>query len=152
MTRSTRARWFNGGVFAFLAVLQFATSNGSALTGYVLPAVLLAFAVWLSPIGNRTANDVSEAEAKRLVNEAPEGAKPVIVYHRPGCTHCGRLKLALLGVKDRAYWVDIWDDPDAAAFVRSVNAGYETVPTVVLDGVAQTNPPSGLVRSALVEA
>lgn len=36
--------------------------------------------------------------------------------------------------------VNIWDEPDAAAFVRSVARGYETVPTVAVGPVALVNP------------
>ena len=46
-------------------------------------------------------------------------------------------------------WVDIWADPDGAAYVRSVNDGNETVPTVVIDGVAHTNPSPRAVVAAL---
>ena len=48
-----------------------------------------------------------------------------------------------------AVWVDIWADPDGAAYVRSVNDGNETVPTVVIDGVAHTNPSPRAVVAAL---
>lgn len=63
------------------------------------------------------------------------------MYRRDGCGFCWRLERALrkAGVEyDRR---DIWDDPEAAAFVRSVNNGSETVPTVVLgSGAVRTNP------------
>jgi hypothetical protein len=36
--------------------------------------------------------------------------------------------------------VNIWRDPDAAAFVRSVADGNETVPTVTVAGRAMVNP------------
>ena len=55
--------------------------------------------------------------------------------------------LGTLGTK--AVWVDIWDDTEAAAFVRSVNDGNETVPTVVIDGKPHTNPAPSQVREAL---
>jgi len=74
----------------------------------------------------------------------------VVVYWRDGCPFTMRLRHAVRGYADRAAWVDIWDDPDAAAFVRSTNAGgHETVPTVVIDGVAHTNPDPALVLEAL---
>ncbi len=50
----------------------------------------------------------------------------------------------------RATWVDIWSDPEAAAYVRTTNeGGNEVVPTVVIDGVAHTNPQPRLVKAAL---
>lgn len=73
----------------------------------------------------------------------------VVVYHRKGCPFCTRMRLFLGRRGSRAVWVDIWADPDAAAFVRSVNDGNETVPTVVIDEVAHTNPSPSVVRRAL---
>ncbi|WP_298584069.1 glutaredoxin domain-containing protein [uncultured Kocuria sp.] len=79
------------------------------------------------------------------------GADPdaVTVYYRPGCGYCLRLRASLGSRARRARWVDIWADPDAAAYVRSVNGGDATVPTVVLDGVPHTNPSPATVRAAL---
>ncbi|MFC9788839.1 glutaredoxin domain-containing protein [Rhodococcus sp. NPDC127528] len=73
----------------------------------------------------------------------------VTVYWRPGCPFCMRLRatLRLRGLHPRE--IDIWKDPDAAAFVRSVADGNETVPTVVIDGVAHVNPPPRTVVDAL---
>ena len=49
--------------------------------------------------------------------------------------------------------VDIENDPQAAAFVESVNGGNQTVPTVVFpDGTAVTNPPIGQVKQLLGRA
>lgn len=62
------------------------------------------------------------------------------VYWRPGCPWCARLRrgLAKAGVPTRE--VDIWQDPVAAAAVRAVATGNETVPTVVLGERALVNP------------
>lgn len=65
---------------------------------------------------------------------------PVVVYWRPGCPYCMTLRR---GLRRRGLVVDernIWDDPEAARFVRSVNAGNETVPTVVVAGTVLVNP------------
>lgn len=78
-----------------------------------------------------------------------QAAEGVAIYWRPGCTFCMRLTSRVRGRADRAAWVNIWKDPDAAAYVRSVNNGNETVPTVVIGGVAHTNPSPRLVREAL---
>ncbi|MFI7743316.1 glutaredoxin domain-containing protein [Kocuria rhizosphaericola] len=81
---------------------------------------------------------------------APEAAPdPVTVYYRPGCGYCLRLRASLGSRARRARWVDIWADPGAAAYVRSVNGGDAIVPTVVLDGVPHTNPAPATVRAAL---
>lgn len=79
----------------------------------------------------------------------PEPERGVVIYWRPGCQYCMRLKATLGDLRDQALWVNIWQDDDAAAFVRSVNDGNETVPTVVIDGEAHTNPDPELVRERL---
>jgi mycoredoxin len=47
--------------------------------------------------------------------------------------------------------VDIWEDLEAAAFVRSVANGNETVPTVRIGDVALVNPSSSDVMRAVAE-
>ncbi len=73
----------------------------------------------------------------------------VAIYWRPGCGFCATLGARVRRYADRAAWVNIWEDDAAAAYVRSVNGGAETVPTVVIDGVPHTNPSPRLVRRAL---
>lgn len=85
----------------------------------------------------------TQAEAEALAHQG------VWVYHRAGCPFCLRLTVGLGRRARRARWIDIWADPEAAAYVRSVNDGNETVPTVVIDGVPHTNPPPAGVRAAL---
>ena len=72
----------------------------------------------------------------------------VTVYWRPGCPFCLWLRLVLRVRGARAQWVNIWDDPTAAAFVRSVADGNETVPTVVINGHPLVNPAPRRVAAA----
>ncbi|GGZ95873.1 hypothetical protein GCM10010371_64960 [Streptomyces subrutilus] len=75
--------------------------------------------------------------------------KPVTVYWRPGCPYCVRLRLRLRVARVPYRKVNIWRDPGAAAFVRGVADGNETVPTVVVgDGPAMVNPSLRRVREA----
>lgn len=64
----------------------------------------------------------------------------ISVHWRPGCGFCSMLFRALdrHGVPHER--VDIWSDPDAAARVRAVARGHETVPTVFVGEVALVNP------------
>jgi mycoredoxin len=64
----------------------------------------------------------------------------VVVYWRPMCTYCMKLMFQLLFTRLRYTKVNIWRDPAAAAFVRSVANGNETVPTVTVAGRATVNP------------
>jgi mycoredoxin len=73
----------------------------------------------------------------------------VAIYWRPGCPFTARLRMAVRGQRDRARWVNIWEDEAGRAFVASVNDGNETVPTVVIDGIPHTNPAPALVKEAL---
>ncbi len=85
--------------------------------------------------------------------EAQEHARAdgVAIYWRPGCAYCLTMKVAVRRYADRARWVNVSRDPDGAAFVRSVNHGDETVPTVMLGGTPVTNPSPGRVRATLAD-
>ena len=72
------------------------------------------------------------------------------MYTTPWCGYCHRLK----GQMDRAGisydLVDIEQDPAAADVVMAVNAGNQTVPTLVYaDGSAHTNPSLTQVQEKL---
>lgn len=72
-----------------------------------------------------------------------------LIYWRPGCSFCLRLRLGLGLAGRRAVWVNIRRDPAAAARVRSVNDGNETVPTVFVGSEHRTNPAPSWVRDRL---
>ncbi len=83
------------------------------------------------------------------------GDAAVTVMWRPGCPFCAMLlrRLERTGLAfDR---VDIWEHPEAAAWVRSVADGNETVPTVRVAGgtpvraVALVNPSATQVLDVL---
>jgi glutaredoxin-like protein len=70
----------------------------------------------------------------------------VTVYWRPGCFFCASLLGDLHGSGLELELRNIWEDPEAAAFVRSVAGGNEVVPTVVVAGQALVNPSAHEVR------
>ena len=77
----------------------------------------------------------------------------IAFYWRPGCGFCARLHRALdrLGIVVRHH--NIWEDADAAATVRSIARGNETVPTVVVGPVGLVNPsPAQVVEAVRVHA
>jgi len=47
--------------------------------------------------------------------------------------------------------LNIWDNPDYAATVRSIADGNETVPTLVIGDAQMVNPSPGQVLQALEE-
>jgi glutaredoxin-like protein len=82
------------------------------------------------------------------VGVPPPPQLPVTVYWRPGCGFCAVLLRRLESSALQYVALNIWDDPDAAAFVRSVANGNETVPTVVVGDRAMVNPPFHAVIDA----
>ena len=77
--------------------------------------------------------------------ETPE----LIMYTRPGCPFSAKLKAKLALARIPYTSVDIWQDPEAAAIVRSVNGGNELVPTIQVEGVFLSNPTLRQVKAAL---
>lgn len=73
----------------------------------------------------------------------------VTVFWRPGCGFCAMLERGLanagLGYERR----NIWEDAEAARFVRLANNGNETVPTVVIGTDVYTNPSASFVLGKL---
>lgn len=75
------------------------------------------------------------------------------MYTTVWCGYCVRLKRGLERAGIDFDEVDIENDPEAAEFVMSVNAGSATVPTLVLaDGQVMTNPPLPQLLSAVQAA
>jgi thioredoxin reductase (NADPH) len=55
------------------------------------------------------------------------------VYGAPWCPDCRRSKQFLSEQRVSYEWVDIDKDPEAAAFVRSKNAGKQIIPTIIFE-------------------
>ena len=66
----------------------------------------------------------------------------LVVYWRPGCPYCARLRTRLKLGRVPYTAVNIHEDPRAAALVREHNDGDELVPTVRLDGDRWMSNPS----------
>ena len=77
---------------------------------------------------------------------------PVVqFYWRPGCPFCVALRSRLRKRRIPVEPINIWDDPAAAARVRSAAGGNETVPTVFIGDRAMVNPTVDQVESVLRE-
>ncbi|WP_340384617.1 glutaredoxin domain-containing protein [Streptomyces sp. SS7] len=117
--------------------------GGSPVSAAVFLLLCALFAGLNSPLlfpGSLTA---AEARRRSALDHRP------VVYWRPGCPYCLRLRLRLGRKARRLHWVDIWRDPAGAAEVRAANDGNETVPTVVVAGRPHTNPDPAWVRAQL---
>jgi hypothetical protein len=99
----------------------------------LLPVFVLLAAV-TSPLVFPRSVGAQEALRRSAVDGRP------VVFWRPGCTYCLRLRIRLGRHARRVHWVDIWRDPAGAASVRAANGGDETVPTVVVAGRPYVNP------------
>lgn len=122
----------------------FANGSPAPATAVLLVFVLLA-AVFSPLIFPRS---VSAPEAQR---RSEADGRP-IVYWRPGCQFCIRLRLSLGRNARHLHWVNIWHDPAGAAAVRAANDGNETVPTVFVAGRPHTNPAPSWVRDQLAHS
>jgi glutaredoxin len=80
---------------------------------------------------------------------APTG---IVVYWRPGCGFCSRLFRQLERAELAHRRVNIWDDSDGAAIVRSIDRGNETVPTVTVGPYGLVNPSVRDIVAAMTAA
>ncbi|WP_317447166.1 glutaredoxin domain-containing protein [Streptomyces collinus] len=118
-------------------------AGGSPGVGAALLVVFGLLAGVNSPLVFPRPVGALEARERSAVDGRP------VVYWRPGCAYCLRLRMRLGRSARQLHWVDIWRDPAGAAAVRAANDGNETVPTVVVEGRPHTNPDPAWVREQL---
>jgi mycoredoxin len=138
-------RWSSSLLLIAAAVVigGFDAVAGSRWTAIGVFVFLLAAAAVLSP---RAFPRPMTDEAARVASE--DDGRP-IVYWRPGCPYCLRLRAKLGRDARHLLWVDIWADPEGAASVREVTGGDETVPTVIAGDRSFVNPSVDVVRGLL---
>lgn len=86
-----------------------------------------------------------------MTERAATGDGAITVYWRPGCGFCAALRARLRRARVDFDEVNIWEDPDAGAYVRSVAGGNETVPTVRIGRVGLVNPSLRAVLETAAE-
>ncbi|MCX5521615.1 glutaredoxin domain-containing protein [Streptomyces bobili] len=118
-------------------------SKGSPGAAAAFLLAFLALAGVNSPLIFPKSIGAQEAQRRSAGDGRP------VVFWRPGCKYCIRLRLRLGRGARQLHWVDIWRDPAGAATVRAANDGNETVPTVVVAGRPHTNPDPEWVREQL---
>ncbi|MER6849798.1 MULTISPECIES: glutaredoxin domain-containing protein [Streptomyces] len=118
-------------------------AKGSLGTAAALLPPFVALAGVNSPLMFPRSIGAGEAQRRSVVDGRP------IVFWRPGCKYCMRLRIRLGRSARQLHWVNIWRDPAGAAAVRAANDGNETVPTVVVAGQPHTNPDPAWVREQL---
>ncbi|MBZ6137692.1 hypothetical protein KVH22_07070 [Streptomyces olivaceus] len=121
-------------------------AGGNPFEVAVTLGVFVLLAVAMSPLAFPRSIGAVEAQRRSAVDGRP------VVFWRPGCAFCMRLRMRLGHRARRMYWVDIWRDGEGAALVRAANGGDETVPTVLVAGRAYTNPDPARVRELATPA
>jgi mycoredoxin len=71
-----------------------------------------------------------------------------IVYWRPGCPYCMKLRAKLNLTRTPHQLVNIWEDEAAARTVREANGGNELVPTVRVADTFLSNPTLRQIKRA----
>ena len=78
-------------------------------------------------------------------------SKQLLVYGRPGCPRVYPVRTFLKNAEIEYTYIDIHQDDEAKERVRSINAGNESVPTIVFsDGSTLTEPSSAELRKKLL--
>ena len=134
-------RWSAALLTAFCGLLVAATkiSDGAPVGAAALLGLFLALAFVLSPLafprsagrGSDTGVPGPSVPAPGLSAPTPGLSAPSasgaddrpVVYWRPGCVFCLRLRVRLGSEASRLHWIDIWKDPAAAAAVRAITGG-----------------------------
>lgn len=138
-------RWGTSSVFLAAAVVLLVVDlvEGNMLSGVLTAVLLLAGGLVVSPALFPRGPALARAQ-----EQAAERGVPLI-YWKAGCSYCIRMRWGLGRAGQRAVWVDIWKDADAAAEVRRLNGGDETTPTVTVGRESRTNPSPAWVREHL---
>lgn len=83
------------------------------------------------------------------MSDSAQSTALVEFFWRPGCPFCMLLERSLDQEGVSLAKRNIWEEPEAAAIVRSIADGNETVPTVRIGEVALVNPSAKQVMAAL---
>jgi mycoredoxin len=122
------------------ALLARSLSSWSPWAAGAAALLFVVLAVARSPLAFPRSVTAAQAQALSAVDGRP------VVYWRPGCPYCLRLRRRLGRNARRVHWVDIWSDPAGAAVVRAATGGDETVPTVVIGAESHVNPEPTWLR------
>jgi mycoredoxin len=106
----------------------------------------------VSPVVARIGPRVEPGLIRRVAHTGVMADTEIVMYARPGCPFCTMLRadLAAAGIDYRER--DIWRDPEAAAAVRAVADGNETVPTINIGDVWLVNPTVDEITNVLRSA
>lgn len=76
--------------------------------------------------------------------------KTIKMYAHPACPTVPSVKAMLNGAKVDYDYINIHEDDEARLYVRELNNGYESVPTLLFpDGSTLTEPSTGELKAKL---
>lgn len=133
-------RWLPTAALALAGAYLLAPGERD-LVSVTVGIALLVVAMGFSPLFFPRSLDDATAHTAAAARGLP------LIYWRPGCVYCFRMRIALGMTGSKAVWVDVSRDARASARVREVNGGNETVPTVFVGDDAHVNPSPSWVRS-----
>jgi mycoredoxin len=84
-------------------------------------------------------------------NSSAKDSAAIAYYWRPGCPFCMGLERNLDRMAIPLDRHNIWDDPQAAQFVRDHAGGNETVPTIAVGTTVLVNPSPTEVLAAMAD-
>ena len=96
----------------------------------------------------RLQKNIRDIESGLKLTENSE-MKSVVFYWRPGCGFCMSLQNQLSAANIPLEFRNIWEEPDAASFVRANASGNEIVPTLSVGTTVLVNPSAGEVLDAM---
>ena len=143
--------------FAILHPLVVALYNRSVGVGWGLAACVLGFGVviaWPILMASQVARRTSEPAANRSHLQRKgidmDESKDIVFYGTSWCPDCRSARRAL-DQEGVSYQIkDIDKDPEAAAYVKQVNRGFRSVPTIVFpDGSILVEPSRSQLREKL---
>lgn len=92
----------------------------------------------------------SPATASATPSQAISPAHGIVMYGTPWCGDCRRAKRVFAELAVAYDYVDIEDDPEAAALVMRLNGGMRSVPTILFpDGSVLVEPRRGELTDKL---
>lgn len=125
-------RWLPSlGLLAFIATFMLLAVHvgevGSLFWAFVLLPACWVLSPWFFPRPRTRAQALAQPDR-------------VAIYFKPADAFSIWLRISLRNWVRRAVWVDILRDPEADAFVRSINRDLDIVPTVIAGEETKRNP------------
>lgn len=114
-------------IIVFMVLAVWVGEVGSLFWAFVLLPACWVLSPWFFPRPGTRAEALSQPDR-------------VAIYFKPADAFSIWLRISLRNWVRRAIWVDILRDPEADAFVRSINRDLDIVPTVIAGADTKRNP------------